>query len=109
VIDAGSGTNMLYDSGSNNTIVLPAAGQDDLYGNTLGNGDVFDLRSLLAQTAWDGSDSTLSNFLSVGSDGTNGQLIVDPSGAAGGSSQMVAVFEGASQMDLSTLLAHSIT
>ncbi len=106
VIDPGSGTNMLYDDGTNNTIVLSGAGEDDIYGNTLGNGDVFDLRTLLAQTAWDGRESTLGNFLSVGMDGSNGQLTVDPSG--GGASHIAAVFEGSGQMDLSTLLAHAI-
>ena len=109
VIDAGAGTNMIYDSGTNNTIVLPAAGQDDIYGNTLANGDVFDLRSLLAQTSWNGTESTLSNFLSVGMNGTNGQLTVDPTGVAGGASHIAAVFEASGQMGLSTLLAHSIT
>jgi serralysin len=109
VIDAGSGTNMIYDSGTDNTIVLPAAGQDDIYGNTLTNGDVFDLRSLLAQTSWNGTESTLSNFLSVGMNGTNGQLTVDPTGIAGGASHIAAVFEASGQMGLSTLLAHAIT
>jgi hypothetical protein len=109
VIDAGSGTNMIYDSGTDNTIVLPAAGQDDIYGNTFTNGDVFDLRALLAQTSWNGTASTLSNFLSVGMNGTNGQLTVDPTGVAGGASHIAAVFESSGQMGLSTLLAHAIT
>jgi uncharacterized membrane protein YoaK (UPF0700 family) len=109
MIDAGAGTNMIYDSGTNNTIVLPAAGQDDIYGNTLTNGDVFDLRSLLAQTSWNGTESTLSNFLSVGMNGTNGQLTVDPTGVAGGASHIAAVFEASGSMGLSTLLAHSMT
>jgi hypothetical protein len=111
VIDAGTGTNMISDDGSNNTIVLASSGQDDIYGNTLSNGDVFDLRSLLSQTSWDGSASTLSNFLSVGTnaDGSNGQLTVDPSGTAGGASYIAAVFQGSGQIDLPTLLAHAVT
>jgi hypothetical protein len=108
VINANPGTD-IDDNGTNNTIVLPSTGQVDIYGNTLANGDAFDLGSLLAQTAWDGSASTLSNFLSVGMNGTNGQLTVDPSGVAGGASHVAAVFEASGQMDLSTLLAHAIT
>jgi hypothetical protein len=108
VINANPGTD-IDDNGTNNTIVLPSTGQVDIYGNTLANGDAFDLGSLLAQTAWDGCASTLSNFLSVGMNGTNGQLTVDPSGVAGGASHVAAVFEASGQMDLSTLLAHAIT
>jgi hypothetical protein len=108
VIDAVAGAS-IEDDGTNNTIVLPATGEADIYGNTLANGDVFDLSALLAQTAWDGSASTLQDFLAVHTDGTNGQLTVNPSGVAGGDSYTAAVFEASGRMNLSTLLAHAIT
>ena len=46
VINAGAGSNVLMESGGNNTIVLPAAnkGIDDIFGYVMTNVDKFDLR-----------------------------------------------------------------
>lgn len=111
VINAGGGTNQLFESGSANTIVLPAAGQgsDAIYGSTLTNGDTFDLRTLLAQTSWNGSAASLSSFLQVSVSNNSGVLHVDPSGTNGGATYAVATFESSGAMTLNTLLAHSIT
>ena len=67
VINAGNGNNVLYDTGSNNRIVMPVAGHgyDDIYGSALTNGDVFDLRSLLAATSWNGTSASIGSFLKV--------------------------------------------
>jgi serralysin len=110
VINAGGGSNRLFDSGSNNTIVLGSSGgYDDIYGSTLQNGDRFDLRSLLAQTAWNGDLGSIGGFLRVGVSGNNGVLSIDPTGVTGGASSVVATFEASGAINLSTLLAHSIT
>ena len=110
VINAGGGSNRLLDSGSNNTLVLGASGgYDDIYGYAMTNGDTFDLRSLLAQTSWNGSLASIGNFLKVGMSGNNGTLTVDPTGTTGGASHLVATFESSGAMNLSALLAHAIT
>jgi hypothetical protein len=109
VIDAGAGNNILFDSGSNNTVVLPATGYDDLYGYMLTNGAKFDLRSLLADTSWQGDLTSVGNFIKVATSGNNGMVSVDPSGMSGDASHLVATFESSGQMNLSTLLAHAIT
>jgi Ca2+-binding RTX toxin-like protein len=110
VINAGGGSNRLLDSGSNNTLVLGASGgYDDIYGYVTTNGDKFDLRSLLAQTSWNGVASSLGNFLKVGMSGNNATLTVDTTGTNGGASHLVATFESSGAMNLSTLLAHAIT
>jgi serralysin len=110
-IDAGGGNNRLDDSGSNSTIVLPGAGQgnDDIYGWVMQNGDTFDLRSLLAQTSWNGNAGSIGDFVHVNMAGVDATISVDPSGAPGGASYDVATLRDSGTMDLSALLAHSIT
>ena len=110
VVNAGAGSNRLLDSGSNNTLVLGASGgYDDIYGYVMTNGDKFDLRSLLAQTSWNGDLASIGNFLKVATSGNNGTLTVNPTGTTGGASHLVATFESSGAMNLSTLLAHAIT
>ncbi len=112
IIDAGPGAHALQENGSDNTIVLPAAGQgnDTITGNVLGNGDQFDLRGLLAATSWTGDPSTIGDFVKVGSDASgDGVISVNPTGAAGGTSTAVATLVGSGAVRLSTLLSHSIT
>lgn len=112
VIDAGPGAHMLQDDGSNNTIVLPAAGKgsDTISGDVLQNGDQFDMRGMLAATSWTGDPATLGDFVSMGTDASgNGVISVNPTGAGGGSSTAVATLVGSGAVPLSTLMAHSIT
>ena len=111
VINAGGGNNVLYDTGSNNRIVMPAAGQgyDDIHGSALTNGDVFDLRSLLAATSWNGASASLGDFLKVSMSNNSAVLSVDPSGTAGGASSIVATFEASGQVNLAAMSAHIIT
>ena len=102
-IDAGGGNNQLEDSGNNNTIVLPGTGQgyDNILGWVTQNGDSFDLRPALAQTSWNGSTSTLGNYVQVSMSGDN--AIVSIGGAA------VATLNDATNTSLSSFLAHAIT
>jgi hypothetical protein len=102
-IDAGGGNNQLEDSGNSNTIVLPSTGQgyDNILGWVMQNGDSFDLRPALAQTSWNGSTSTLGNYVQVSMSGDN--AIVSIGGTA------VATLNDAPNTSLSSFLAHAIT
>lgn len=107
-INAGSGTNTLQDSGSGNTIVMPGAGQgfDDIFGYVLQNGDTLDFRAALASTAWNGSQSTIGNFLHVTESGAN--AFISLSSTSGGTGTQIAELQGAGQVSVSTLLAHAL-
>jgi serralysin len=108
-INAGAGTNTLNDSGSNNTIVMPRSGKgfDNVFGYVLQNGDTLDFRAALADTSWNGSQATLENFLHVAASGAD--AIISLSKTSKGAATHIANLEGAGQVMLSTLLAHSIT
>jgi serralysin len=108
-INAGGGSNTLNDSGSDNTIVMPGAGQgfDNIFGYVLANGDTLDFRAALAETSWTGSASTLGNYLHIAESGAN--ALISLSTTSGGGATQIADLEGAGQMSLSGLLAHSLT
>jgi hypothetical protein len=114
VINAGAGTNAVVDSaGSNNTIVLPGAGGSDIiYGYVLTNGDKLDLRPMLATTGWTGDLASIGNYIklatSVDAVGGHAQILLDPSGAAGGATYSVATLYASASLSLDTLLAHAI-
>ncbi len=109
-IYAGSGSDTIADSGTNNRIVLAKAGSGvaDLYGYVLSNGDTLDLRSLLASTSWNGSTSTLSNYIQLGLSGSDATISINTTGQAGSASHHVATLHGSGAVTLSTLLAHSL-
>ena len=111
VVNAGAGQNTIDDSGSGNTIILPAAqnGDDTIYGYVIPDGDTFDLRTLLAATKWNGSQSTMGNFIRMSTSGSNAVISVTPTGAVSGGSYAVATLEGSGAVSLTTLLAHAIT
>jgi hypothetical protein len=102
------GTDSLTDTGSNNTIVLPSAGLglDSITGSVLSSGDVFDLRSALAATAWDQQQGDIGNFLTLGTQG--GNALVQINDASGGTPVTVAVLNGAGPVSLSGFLAHAL-
>jgi serralysin len=108
-INGGAGTNTLYDSGSDNTIVMPNAGQgfDNIFGYVLLNGDTLDFRAALSATSWNGAQATVGNFLHVTE--TGGNAIVWLSTTSNGTALPIAELQGAGQVSLSDLLAHSIT
>jgi hypothetical protein len=108
-INGGAGTNTLYDSGSDNTIVMPDATQgfDNIFGYVLLNGDTLDFRAALGATSWNGAQATVGNFLHV--TGVGGNAVVWLSTTSNGSALPIAELQGAGQVTLSELLAHSIT
>jgi hypothetical protein len=107
---AGAGQNQIYDSGTANRIVLPAAGNgfDDIFGPMLLNGDTLDMRAMLQAAHWNGDQSVIGNYLHAAS-ANNGQdtmISVTPNGS--GSSYNVADLHGVGAVTLSGLLAHAV-
>lgn len=103
------GTDTITDTGSNNTYVVPRAGNgyDIFTNNILDLGDTLDLRSALNATTWDGSPSTLSNYLTV-TDNAQG-AVLSIATTLGGTAVGVATIDGATTATLSSLLPHSLT
>jgi hypothetical protein len=112
VVNAGLGVNTISDSGNGNTFVLPTSGgTDNFFGYVLQNSDLFDLRPLLAGTTWNGSQTTLANYLrtTASTDGANTMLVVTPNGATTGVSYTAATFNGSGVISLSSLMSHGVT
>jgi hypothetical protein len=83
----------------------PGAGFDDIFGYVLQNSDVLDFRAALATTGWDGSQSTLGNFLHVTMAGND--AVIAMSATSGGASSNVAMLHDSGSLDLAGLLAHA--
>jgi hypothetical protein len=107
LINAGAGNNVLQETGSDNTIVLPNGGNGYDDGKVLTNGDTLDLRPML--TNWKGDLASIGNFVKLTPNGSSELIKVDPTGVAGGSLYTVAKLEGSGSVSLDALLAHSIT
>jgi hypothetical protein len=104
----GAGAGVSSSSGQQ-TYVIPAAGNgvEAFTSNILALGDTLNLTTALAATNWNGSASTLSNYLKV-TDSTQGATL-SISATSGGSGVAIATIDGATTATLSSLLAHSIT
>ena len=109
VVNAGGGNVTIDDGGTGNTIVLPGAndGTDDIFGYVLQNGDTLDLRGALAATTWNGSESTLGNYLSLTTSGDDTVIGLSPTGSGAGSA--IATLQGSGPVTLATLLQHAVT
>ena len=94
---------------SGHTYVVPAAGNgaEIFTSNILAMGDRLDLTTALAATNWNGSASTLPNYLSVTDSAQAATLSI--SATSGGRLVAIATIDGASTASLSSLLASSIT
>jgi hypothetical protein len=96
-------------SSSGHTYVLPAAGHaaESFTSNILAMGDRLDLTTALAATNWNGSASTLPNYLTVADSAKGATLSI--SATSGGRRVVIATIDGASNASLSSVLASSIT
>ena len=67
IVSLTGGADTITDSGGQNTFILPAAGNvtNTFTGNVLALGDTLDLKPALAATNWNGSTSTLANYLAL--------------------------------------------
>ena len=103
------GSNTVTDTGNGNTYVMPAAGNgyDTFTNNILMIGDTLDLRTALAATTWDGAAATLSKYLSVADTTQGAVLSIAPT--SGGVGAAIATINGATNVDLTGLLAHALT
>jgi hypothetical protein len=108
-VNLSGGTNTIADTGGGNTYIIPAAasGSDIFAVSVLTDGDTLDLRSALAATTWDGSASTLANYLTVTNPSQGTVLSIAPT--SGGTGVAVATINGATGTTLSSLLAHALT
>ncbi len=110
-VNLGTGPHLLFLGGSStgDTIVapaLPAAGTSNFldisgYGGT----DTLDFRAALAGTTWDGSNSTIGNYLSVGTSGNS--AVISLSQTSGGPGTALVKLENSGPMTLSQVLAHA--
>jgi hypothetical protein len=109
IVNLSGGTDTITDTGSNNTYILPASGKgtDAFTSNILTIGDTLDLKPALAATNWNGSASTLSQYLTV-ADTTKGATL-SIAATSGGKGVAIGSISGATTATLSSLLAHSIT
>ena len=96
-------------SSSGQTYVVPAAGHgaEIFTSNILAMGDRLDLTSALAATNWNGTASTLPNYLTVTDSAQAATLSI--SATSGGQRVAIATINGANTASLSSLLASSIT
>lgn len=96
-------------SSSGQTYVVPAAGNgaETFTSNILAMGDRLDLTTALAATNWNGTASTLPNYLTVTNSAKAATLSI--SATSGGRRVAIATIDGASPASLSSLLASSIT
>jgi predicted peptidase len=108
IVNLGGGANTITDTGKGNTYILPAAGTgtDTFTGNILKNGDTLDLKPALAATNWNGWSTTIAKYLSVVDTAQGGTILV--SATAGGPGVAVATINGATTLNLGSLLAHAI-
>ncbi|HVY17267.1 MAG TPA: hypothetical protein VHB27_18735, partial [Rhodopila sp.] len=106
-LNLSGGTEKITDTGSKNTYVLPTAGHgvDAFTSNILAVNDVLDLRPALAATSWNGSNSTLSQYLSVSDTASGAALSI--SAAAGGAGTTIATIAG-TNASLNGILTHAI-
>ncbi len=103
------GAQTIDDVGATNTYVLPASGHgsDNFVSNILVQGDVLDLHSALAATAWNGSASTLDSYLSIQS--VNGAATLSIAPTAGSGATTIATIANAGGTALFDLMTHAIT
>jgi hypothetical protein len=108
-ISLSGGSDTITDTGSGNTYVLPAAGNgsNTFTSNVLSSGDTLDLTQALGATDWDGSASSVGNYVAVSD--TSAGTTLSVASTSGGSGTVIATIDGAHGVTLSSLLAHAVT
>ena len=109
VVTLSGGTNTITDTGSGNVYILPAAGKGEALftSDILNTGDTLDLKTALAATNWSGTAATLPNYLKVTDSSKGAVLSIAPT--SGGTGVAIASITGATSLNLTTLLTHSIS
>ena len=110
IIDITHGTNTLTAQGSSDTLILASPGGTaaQIFGNVIAVGDIFDLRSALAGTNWDGRQSTLSSYLSVSNAGNTSVISIDADGAGSGPAAAIAVLNNVAGLTYAGLIQQTI-
>ena len=105
-VSAGGGDNSISSGFGLDTFVLPkaSAGLDTISGFSLFNLDRLDLSDALAATTWNGSASTLGNYVKVADQADSGQISIAASGVGVGIE--VAKLTGLGQVTLASLTQH---
>ena len=93
--------------GGRNTIVLPISGTLTLSGQTMSNGDVFDLRSALANAGWDGRLADLNQYF-TSSTSNSGKDLVISTHSVGGAIGLQLTLSSQGSYNLTTFENHSI-
>jgi beta-glucanase (GH16 family) len=104
------GTDTVIDSGAGgNTINLPAAGNGSVGFNweSIAAGDVFNLKTALAATSWDGSASDVGSFLHTTQSNGSTQLLVTSSATSQATGTLLASWNA--DYSLAQILAHAVT
>jgi lysophospholipase L1-like esterase len=108
-INVGSGNVRINDEGTYNVVKLaePGSGVAVITGNIFQKGSRLDLRTLLARTSWNGSSTSLNQYLKIWISEGNAFLLVSPTGA-GGKNFVAARLTSYDSLAFTTLLNHSI-
>jgi len=109
IVNLSGGANTITDTGHGNTYILPAGGNgtDTFTSDITAAGGTLDLTAALAATDWNGSASTLANYVTVADSASGAVLSVAPT--SGGTGVGIATIDGATTATLSSLLPHLIT
>ncbi len=109
IVNLSGGANTITDTGQGNTYILPAGGNgtDTFTSDITAAGGTLDLTAALAATDWNGSASTLANYVTVADSASGAVLSVAPTSGATGVG--IATIDGATTATLSSLLPHLIT
>ncbi len=109
MIYGGPGTNAIKLRGSHETVVLQQGGLDQISGFDLHNGDLLDLRQVLAESEIDlgGDFRKLGAYVQVSASGKDVTLSFNPDGLASGPGSALAVLHGlGSHTTLAALIHH---
>jgi hypothetical protein len=111
-IDPGAGNHTIQfiQGDTADTLVLHAAGSDQILGFDPNAGDVLDLSTLLSEANVNigGDISQLSNYLSIADSDGSAQLLFDPTGEGGGSQVALLVGDGGIVAQLQTLKSFEV-